>query len=442
MKITILNGNPADGDRKFDQYLADLTITLHANKQQVQTLLLRDLNLAYCTGCFGCWVKTPGECITKDDGPSICRAIIQSDFTLWASPLKMGYPSVLLKKAMDKMIPLIHPYFAVDQGESHHRARYSHYPRLGLLVSAEEDTDAEDIRIVTDLFSRTALNMKSRLEFCAQTTQNVVDVAEAILKKTGSKHLYQANLPATKGVTITPPKRLTVFNGSPRGVHSNTNILLDHFLKGFQSISGRETTIVNLIRPQELKQSLEAYQQAECVILGFPLYTDAMPAIDKTFIEMLADCRNGNNPPMGFLVQSGFSEARHSRHVERYLQKLTARLNSPYLGSIIKGGIEGIQIRPESMTRKLFESYFQIGESFAESGQFDPNLLKKLARPESYPAYLGPLFSLFTKLPKSSWYWDHQMKENGVFEKRFNRPYEEEFNTQERSEKENIGLIN
>jgi hypothetical protein len=58
-------------------------------------------------------------------------------FVLWAAPLKMGFPSSLLKMALDKHLPLIHPYMLVDHGEAHHRKRYAHYPRIGLLLEKE-----------------------------------------------------------------------------------------------------------------------------------------------------------------------------------------------------------------------------------------------------------------------------------------------------------------
>ena len=65
----------------------------------------------------------------------------QPDFILWAAPLKMGFPSTLLKMANDKHLPLIHPYMVVDHGEAHHLKRYPHYPRLGLLLEKEPATD-------------------------------------------------------------------------------------------------------------------------------------------------------------------------------------------------------------------------------------------------------------------------------------------------------------
>ncbi|MEZ4837418.1 MAG: hypothetical protein R2873_36380 [Caldilineaceae bacterium] len=107
------------GDGSFDGYLAQLTQALSAEDNAVNHLILRELDLRYCIGYFGCWVKTPGTCANKGASAQICAAEMQSDFVLWASPLIMGFPSALLKQAMDKSIPLVHPYFVVEHGEAH-----------------------------------------------------------------------------------------------------------------------------------------------------------------------------------------------------------------------------------------------------------------------------------------------------------------------------------
>jgi multimeric flavodoxin WrbA len=424
MNITILNGNPDERSPEFDRYLADLTTTLQSHGHAVTALTLREMDIRSCNGCFGCWIKTPGECFSPDDGLIVRQAMIHSDFTLWASPLRMGFPSAQLKMIMDKSIPLIHPYFVVENNEAHHRPRYDHYPRLGLLLSAEADTTAVDGSLVTDIFSRTALNMKSRLEFAFMTDQPVEVVAQAILTDRPGKVPLKNHLPPTAGVTIMPPQHLTIFNGSPRGRKANTALLFEKFLAGFSSIPGYTGEVFDLNRQHDTPRFTQAFADAECVLLGFPLYTDSMPGLVKAFIETLEMYRDrAGNPPIGFLVQSGFPESTHSRHIERYLERLAARLGSPYLGTIVKGGVEGIQIMPDNITRKLYTGLQQIGHTFAQTGRFDPDLLRTLAKPEWYPAYLAPVFKLFVKTPLATFYWDGQLKKNGVYDQRFARPY-------------------
>jgi len=178
MNISILNGNPDPGNTAFEQYLDELVERLGA-EHSVRRFDLREMDIHYCSGCLGCWVKTPGECVTKDESADVRRSVIHSDFMLLASPLIMGFPSALLKKMVDKIIPLIHPYFVVVQGEAHHRARYDRYPLVGLLLQRENDTDETDIRLITDIFSRTSLNFISRLSFTRLTDQPVEEVAHA-----------------------------------------------------------------------------------------------------------------------------------------------------------------------------------------------------------------------------------------------------------------------
>lgn len=424
MKVTILNGNGNLHNQAFDGYLADLAAMLTTEGHAVTAFTLREMDVKFCTGCFGCWVKTPGECVVHDASREICRTVINGDFLLWAAPLRMGFPDATLKKMMDKSIPLIHPYFVVDHGEAHHRARYDHYPRVGLLLEKEADTDAEDLRIVSDIFSRTALNMKSRLEFAFTTENSATDVTRAIVDG-GASVPFERNLAPIPGVRVTPPMRLTVFNGSPRGAKGNTPVMLEQVVKGFTADGTRTAETFHLVRQNDLDRYREAFTAAEAVLVSFPLYTDAMPGIVKTFIEALEPLRGrANNPPLGFLVQSGFPESTHSRHVERYLAKLAARLGSPYLGAIIKGGCEGVRLMPENMNRRLFTQLFDLGKQLGETGQFEAARLQKLAKPERYPAYLIPVFKVLAKTPLLAMYWDNQLKQNGVYEQRFARPYQ------------------
>lgn len=420
MKITILNGTPEPAS--FDHFVDQLSSSLEAKGHAVTRLDLRDIPLRYCIGCWGCWVKTPGECTSQDASVEMDRAIINSDFTLWAAPLKMGFPSALLKMAIDKHIPLIHPYMEVNHGEAHHLKRYEHYPRLGLLVGKEADTDEADIRILTDIFSRTALNFKTKLEFLAASDQSMEEIIRKIVEPKKGSHLYRRALAPVQGVQISSPKRMTVFNGSPRGRRGNTPILLGEFMKGY----GGEFDLHHLVRVKEIEAQALAFAEAECIWFGFPLYTDAMPGIVKNFIEALEPLRGRpNNPPIGFLVQSGFPEALHSRYIERYLQKLAARLGSPYLGTIVKGNGEGVRMLPSEASQGLFENLHSLGSDFADRGQLNSETLAKIANPERFPTILSPLFQVFLRLPIAHSYFDNMLKQNGVYEKRFARPFVE-----------------
>jgi multimeric flavodoxin WrbA len=177
MRITILNGEP-DSISAFHGYVHDIAQRLAASGHSVTTLNLRQLNLQGCSGCWGCWVKTPGECNKHDDSAQVCRVAVTTDLLVFASPVTMGFTSALLKRATEQMIPLLHPYMVIEDGEVHHRARYKRYPELGLLLGAGGDTDAEDIEIITAMWKRFARNLKSRLAVTAVSNRAAQEVAD------------------------------------------------------------------------------------------------------------------------------------------------------------------------------------------------------------------------------------------------------------------------
>ncbi len=217
--------------------------------------------------------------------------------------------------------------------------------------------------------------------------------------------------------------KLAVFNGSPRGKTSNTQILVEKFLNGFRETEGNSSDIAYLIRIKSQAEFLELFSGADSVLLAFPLYTDAMPSIVKTFIESLGPlCNREGNPSIGFIVQCGFPETLHIRYIERYLRKLAGRLGCPLLGVAVKGGVEGIQVMPSIMTRKLFNNFYRLGQDFGKTGLFNQQLIRDLAGRERY----GPLGRLFirilAKLGFTDAYWNSQLKKNNAYQKRYARP--------------------
>jgi hypothetical protein len=151
-----------------------------------------------------------------------------------------------------------------------------------------------------------------------------------------------------------------------------------------------------------------------------------MPAIVKEYFERLAevDKTEIKSKKIGFIVQSGFPEVIHSVAVEHYLEKLTKRLQCEYLGTVIKGSVEGIQAMPPFMTRKLFKQFKKLGEYFAENTAFSPETMKTLRNPYKMSPRKIAIFKLLIKLGLTNFYWNGNLKKNGAFDKRFDKPYQ------------------
>jgi hypothetical protein len=156
MRALVLNGARA-GDEGLGPIEAALGSALHARGWAVERIQLRDVFIAYCKGCFDCWVKTPGVCGIKDGAGAVTRALIQSDLVVLLSPITFGGYSSELKKALDRSIGIVAPFFTRLHGEVHHKPRYARYPLL-LAIGVSEDRDPEEAQIFARLVGRNAIN--------------------------------------------------------------------------------------------------------------------------------------------------------------------------------------------------------------------------------------------------------------------------------------------
>jgi len=180
MRITILDGCPSESKNSFSGYIEELANGLKNEGHEVTLFDLKKLDYGPCIGCFDCWLKTPGLCRFNDDAASICRSYISSDIVIAASPLIGGFPSALLKNAMDRLIPLVHPHLESIDTEVHHKKRYDSYPDISLLLEKEEFTDAEDISIISDIFKRLSINVRANMAFLKTTDSPIEEVINEI----------------------------------------------------------------------------------------------------------------------------------------------------------------------------------------------------------------------------------------------------------------------
>ena len=157
MKALILNGSRTADDPTNGVY----EIILDELKElgwNAQAFILREEKIAYCLGCFGCWERTPGVCQIDDAGRVLAKALVNSNLVVFVTPVTFGGYSSELKKAVDRLIPTISPFFMKIDGEVHHKPRYKRYPRLmavGVLPSRDEESE----RLFTTLVGRNAINL-------------------------------------------------------------------------------------------------------------------------------------------------------------------------------------------------------------------------------------------------------------------------------------------
>jgi hypothetical protein len=160
MNVIFLKGSPAAGQDPLNNRAAAAVMAgMKARNWQVKAFALAGMDIRACRGCFSCWAKTPGICVIKnDDQELILRAWAEADLIALLTPVTFGGYSPELKKAMDRIIPVLLPFFIKIRGETHHPQRYPRRRRL-LAIGTQKQKDDDSENVFRRLVRRNALNM-------------------------------------------------------------------------------------------------------------------------------------------------------------------------------------------------------------------------------------------------------------------------------------------
>ncbi len=181
MKVLILDGSLANGRGNASAKLREALLEkARAHGWNASVFDLDAMTIKPCRGCFACWVKHPGVCAIKDDEEAILREMAASDLWVFLTPMTFGGYSSALKKALDRAIPVLLPFFVKVHGEIHHPQRYKNSRKL-IVVGTQPKADEEAERIFRGLVHRNALNLAS-LKTVTCITDETVDDAQASRK--------------------------------------------------------------------------------------------------------------------------------------------------------------------------------------------------------------------------------------------------------------------
>ena len=99
--------------------------------------------IGHCIGCFGCWIKTPGACVIRDDYGDMGEYLSKCKEVIIISKCCYGGFSPFVKNVLDRSISYIHPYFKTRNGEMHHRRRYKNIIDMKVWFYGENITEKE-----------------------------------------------------------------------------------------------------------------------------------------------------------------------------------------------------------------------------------------------------------------------------------------------------------
>jgi multimeric flavodoxin WrbA len=344
-KTVVLDGTPA-GDHSLAPVMSALTDVLQASGTQVETFVLRDIKLAHCLGCFGCWLETPGVCREPDAGQSIAEAIA-------------GSFSSEIKVMIDRLLPLILPFFGIYHGETHHSARYEHYPRW-IGIGIQSHPDDRQAHIFRTLIGRNALNFHAP-SYAAEVVSSTEDLDS--LRQSFQVLLTRAD-PLPLGDTVTalvpapdPPYdggdragRALLIVGSPKTKSPSTSGVLGGYLLEQLRAHGWETESLTL-RPKVRRETggaelLAAVDRADLILLAYPLYIDTLPVLVTKALEVIAAHRGAmpeaRHQRLVVISNNGFPEAYQNAVGIAICHQFAVESGLTWAGSLAMGAGEAL----------------------------------------------------------------------------------------------------
>ncbi len=130
---------------------------------EVENIFLVKKEIKHCLGTFNCWTRTPGECEIKDDMEELLPKFVDSDIVVFATPLYVDNVTGIMKHFMDRLIPIVSPYFEkVENGEYRHQKRYEKYPKM-MVISNCGFPEQSHFQVLSLLFRRIARNLHSEV---------------------------------------------------------------------------------------------------------------------------------------------------------------------------------------------------------------------------------------------------------------------------------------
>jgi multimeric flavodoxin WrbA len=159
---------------------------LNAKGFETQIMEVGTHNLTFCMGCFGCWIKKPGECVINDMMAQINRSAMNSDLVIYLSPIIFGQFSANIKNTMDRNIPNMLPFFETrPDGSTMHPARYDSYPKQ-IIIGYGDVISSEDKQLFFDVTKKHRRNIEVLIYH--ETSENIIEALNKMeLRKVGNQ---------------------------------------------------------------------------------------------------------------------------------------------------------------------------------------------------------------------------------------------------------------
>ena len=268
-----------------------------------------DGSIRPCIGCFGCWVKTPGQCVIHDGYENNARRLHEAEEVVVCTRWTYGGFSPFVKNVFDRSIGFVLPFFEIVDGEMHHQKRYPETKQMTVHFRGS-GLDSE----------KQALSRRYVEAVCLNLQGTVKDVT-----------FEEIDLPAPPQADDRPVSGTVLLSGSLRGKEANSRALLERMNRRL----GAE--IADLVSCRGDYEALAAQlRAAETIVLATPLYVDGLPSAVLRLLAALAKDPGGKKR-IYVIANLGFYESRQIQNLLAFVRNWCGQCGYTYAGGLAVG---------------------------------------------------------------------------------------------------------
>jgi ferredoxin-NADP reductase/multimeric flavodoxin WrbA len=429
MTAVVLNGASSPTDPAYE-VCTEVERQLAARFETVRTFHLAGYDIGHCMGEFDCFVKTPGRCRIHDEGQEIERAVHDAELVVLVTPLHYGGYSAQLKKAVDRLLPLISPFFRKAGDMTHHALRYEHRARWAA-VALDDAPSPERARLFRAFAQSNALNFGSpawgaavvndeRATWpaaiaSALATPAVPGNASGTLAGAHAELMRVAHATAPVAAFAPRPK-IAVLQVSPRPAGVSTSQAIWRYVQPLMEAGAAQVEVVaatEFVRSAAVAQvAAQRCAQADLLLVIGPLYWDSLPYPGLLALHHIHAARHtlrSHPARLMALMTCGFAEPEQFRFAFGLLREFASEAGYTWAGGLtLSGGgaVNGRALeRLGALTRPLRQA-IDMGLPALLAGGVLPHAACEAAAIQTTPSALYRFFGW--------WGWHMQRVAHGM----------------------------
>lgn len=130
-----------------------IALLLDSRDSQIKIIDTNDLEIRHCLGCNVCWLKTPGQCVIKDDYKQIIKQLVDAKDLWLVTDTRYGFLNYRGKRIMDRIMPMLNMNIEIRDGWMRHQLRY-HALNIGVMYRGDADQE-----LLEEWCERCAMNL-------------------------------------------------------------------------------------------------------------------------------------------------------------------------------------------------------------------------------------------------------------------------------------------